>query len=65
MALGAMVGLLNSLLVLRFRLTPFIATLGVNFFIRGLVVILSDAKSVPLPFMEENRFSLNNVNNVI
>jgi ribose/xylose/arabinose/galactoside ABC-type transport system permease subunit len=53
---GAMVGLLNSFLVLRFRLTPFIATLGVQFFIRGLVVILSEAKGIPAPFIEGTSF---------
>jgi ribose/xylose/arabinose/galactoside ABC-type transport system permease subunit len=53
---GALVGVLNSFLVLRFRLTPFIATLGVQFLIRGLVVILSDAKSVPVPYIEGTSF---------
>ena len=53
---GILVGLLNSLLVLRFRLTPFIATLGVQFFLRGLVVILSNAKGIPLPFFEGTAF---------
>lgn len=55
-AVGAAVGLLNGFLVLRFRLTPFIATLGVQFFIRGLIVILSDAKSIPVPFIAESSF---------
>ncbi len=50
-----LVGLFNSFLVLRFRLTPFIATLGVQFFMRGLIVILSDAKSIPLPFIGHTR----------
>ncbi len=53
---GVIVGLLNSLLVLRFRLTPFIATLGMQFFIRGLVVILSQAKGIPVPFVENTSF---------
>jgi ribose/xylose/arabinose/galactoside ABC-type transport system permease subunit len=53
---GVLVGLLNSLLVLRFRLTPFIATLGMQFFIRGLVVILSQAKGIPAPFIEGTTF---------
>jgi ribose/xylose/arabinose/galactoside ABC-type transport system permease subunit len=53
---GVSVGILNSFLVLRFRLTPFIATLGVQFFIRGLVVILSDAKGIPVPFIENTSF---------
>lgn len=53
---GFTVGILNSFLVLRFRLTPFIATLGVQFFVRGLVVILSDAKGIPVPFIENTLF---------
>ncbi|NJM40156.1 MAG: ABC transporter permease [Anaerolineae bacterium] len=53
---GVFVGLFNSLLVLRFRLTPFIATLGVQFFMRGLLVILSDAKSMPVPYIEKLGF---------
>ena len=56
MLLGALVGLFNSLLVLRYRLTPFIATLGVNFLIRGLINIVSDTKSIPIPWMEELTF---------
>jgi simple sugar transport system permease protein len=53
---GITVGLLNSILVLRFRLTPFIATLGMQFFLRGTLVILSDAKSVPVPYIESLSF---------
>jgi simple sugar transport system permease protein len=53
---GIVVGLLNSLLVLRFRLTPFIATLGMQFFLRGTLVILSDAKSIPVPYLESLGF---------
>ena len=56
MACGALVGLFNGVLVLRYRLTPFIATLGVNFFIRGLILIISDTKSIPIPWMEELTF---------
>jgi ribose/xylose/arabinose/galactoside ABC-type transport system permease subunit len=56
LAVGVTVGLLNSLLVLRFRLTPFIATLGIQFFLRGSLVILSDAKSVPVPYLETLSF---------
>lgn len=54
--LGIGVGLLNSLLVLYFRLTPLIATLGVLFLIRGLVNILSDGKSIPLAFIQDTGF---------
>jgi simple sugar transport system permease protein len=56
MVCGALVGLFNSLLVLRYRLTPFIATLGVNFFVRGLINIVSDTKSIPIPWIEELGF---------
>ena len=56
MVCGALVGLFNSMLVLRYRLTPFIATLGVNFFIRGLINIVSDTKSIPIPWMEDLTF---------
>jgi simple sugar transport system permease protein len=55
-AVGIIVGLMNSVLVLRFRLTPFIATLGMQFFLRGSLVILSDAKSIPIPFMDQLGF---------
>jgi simple sugar transport system permease protein len=56
MAVGALVGAMNSVLVLHYRLTPFIATLGVNFFMRGLINIISDTKSIPIPWMEQLGF---------
>lgn len=56
MVCGALVGLLNSVLVLRYQLTSFIATLGVNFFVRGLILIISDTKSIAIPWMEDLGF---------
>lgn len=54
--LGIGVGALNSVLVLYFRLTPLIATLGMLFLVRGLVNILSDGKSIPLAFIQDTSF---------
>lgn len=54
--LGIGVGVLNSVLVLYFRLTPLIATLGMLFLVRGLVNILSDGKSIPLAFIQDTSF---------
>jgi len=54
--LGALVGLINSLLILRFRLQSLIATLGMLFFIRGTVNILADGKSIPVPYVHETFF---------
>jgi ribose transport system permease protein len=43
---GAVVGLLNGVLVFDFGITPFIATLGTVTIVRGLVMILSGARMV-------------------
>jgi ribose/xylose/arabinose/galactoside ABC-type transport system permease subunit len=39
--IGAIIGLANGLLVTRFRVTPFIATLGMNFIVYGAALIVS------------------------
>lgn len=54
--LGALVGLANSVLILRFRLQSLIATLGMLFFVRGLVNILANGKSIPVPQIQETLF---------
>lgn len=41
LAMGLGIGLINGLLVTRFRVTPFIATLGMNFVVFGAALILS------------------------
>jgi ribose transport system permease protein len=38
---GAFIGLLNGLLITRFRVTPFIATLGMNFIVFGAALLYS------------------------
>ncbi|MGH2689209.1 MAG: ABC transporter permease [Actinomycetota bacterium] len=49
-ALGTLLGLVNGLLVMRLKLPPFIATLGMLGIARGIVLRITDAKTVqPLP----------------
>lgn len=50
LVLGLLVGLINGLLVARFALPPFIATLGMLGIARGVVLLLTGAKTIaPLP----------------
>lgn len=44
---GALVGLANGLLVTRFRVAPFIATLGMLYVARGAAMLLSDGRTFP------------------
>jgi len=47
---GLVIGLINGLLVARFKLPPFIATLGMLGIARGVVLLLTGAKTIaPLP----------------
>jgi ribose transport system permease protein len=46
LAIGGALGLANGLLVTRFRLPPFIATLGMLGIARGVVLVITDAKTV-------------------
>src|ERR1700730_2684941 len=46
LAIGAALGLANGLLVTRFKLPPFIATLGMLGIARGVVLVITDAKTV-------------------
>ena len=45
-AVGVGVGAVNGLMVSRFRLNPFIATLATMVVGRGLVLLLTDARSI-------------------
>jgi ribose transport system permease protein len=45
-AIGVVVGLANGILIFDFGITPFIATLGTMTIVRGLVMIISDARMV-------------------
>ena len=43
---GLAVGAINALTAVRWKVTPFIATLGTMYAVRGFVLIISDAKTV-------------------
>ena len=45
-AVGTVLGILNGLLVTRFKLPPFIATLGMLGIARGVVLVITDAKTI-------------------
>ncbi len=46
---GAFLGFLNGLLVVRIGLSALVATLGMNFFLRGLINILVEGFSIAIP----------------
>jgi len=45
--LGVLVGLINALLITRFNVAPFIATLGTQFICRGAAMLRSSGKTFP------------------
>ena len=47
LAVGALVGLLNGILVTRFNVAPFIATLGTLYIARGAALLISDGATFP------------------
>lgn len=50
LASGALMGVVNWLLIVRLRITPFIATIGTMYLARGIATVVSNAYSVyPLP----------------
>lgn len=60
-AVGALVGLFNGLVVTRLKVSPFIATLGSMVIVRGLVLLLTDGRPIvgdeglPATFLELGR----------
>ncbi|WP_372593966.1 ABC transporter permease [Actinotalea sp.] len=47
LAVGALVGLLNGILITRFNVAPFIATLGTLYIARGAALLISDGSTFP------------------
>lgn len=45
---GTLVGLCNGLMIARVRINPFITTLGMMIFIRGLATIISGGNNIPI-----------------
>lgn len=54
--LGSIVGFLNGILVTKVQLSSLVSTLGMNFLIRGLIMILTDGIAIPLPFLRDTLF---------
>lgn len=52
LATGVAVGLVNAFFVVKVGINSFIATLGMLFVLRGLAIVISDAKPVPLADIE-------------
>jgi ribose transport system permease protein len=48
MALGSMVGMLNGFMISKMKLPPFIATLGSQMALRGLALVVTDARPIYL-----------------
>lgn len=47
LAVGALVGWVNGILITRFRVAPFIATLGMLYVARGAALLIADGKTFP------------------
>lgn len=47
LALGALIGVINGVLIARFRVAPFIATLGMLYIARGAALLLSNGATFP------------------
>src|SRR5579872_232243 len=53
---GGVAGLINGLLVAYFGLSSLIVTLGMNFFWRGFIQIITNGTGVPLAFLQPTSF---------
>jgi simple sugar transport system permease protein len=56
LAMGSAVGFVNGLLVTKLQLSSLVSTLGMNFLIRGLIMILTDGIAITLPFLRDMTF---------
>jgi simple sugar transport system permease protein len=54
--IGAFCGFLNGMLVTQVGLSSLVSTLGMNFLLRGLIMILSGGLAIPLSFLRETPF---------
>ena len=53
---GAFCGFLNGMLVTQVGLSSLVSTLGMNFLLRGLIMILSGGLAIPLTFLRGTPF---------
>jgi ribose/xylose/arabinose/galactoside ABC-type transport system permease subunit len=51
LATGALCGLLNGILVTQVGLSSLVSTLGMNFLLRGLIMIITGGLAIPLTFL--------------
>lgn len=56
-AAGALVGLINGLLVARLQLSSLVVTLGMNFLLRGLINIGTNGEGTSLLFLKDTTFA--------
>jgi simple sugar transport system permease protein len=54
---GALAGVVNGVLVTRLRLSSLVATLGMNFLVRGVILVATDGWQVPLPSVAGSTFA--------
>lgn len=54
---GTLMGFLNGLFIYEFKIAPFIATLGTQIIIRGIIKIISDSKTIVGIYPEFSAFS--------
>jgi len=52
---GLFCGLLNGLLITNLRLSSMVLTLGMNFFLRGLIMIATSGKGISLAFIKNTK----------
>jgi len=53
---GSFWGLINGLLVSSLEISSLILTLGMNFLIRGLILIITNGLGIPLAFLRDTKF---------
>ncbi|NPV53449.1 MAG: ABC transporter permease [Firmicutes bacterium] len=53
---GSSAGLLNGLLVTKIQLSSLVSTLGMNFLLRGLIMIGTQGLGIPLVFLKDSAF---------
>jgi len=54
---GILIGFLNGVLVTKVKLSALVVTLGMNFLLRGLIMIGTDGRGISLVFLNETFFS--------
>ncbi|MDR1176567.1 MAG: ABC transporter permease [Treponema sp.] len=53
---GLLIGLVNGLLITKLKLSSLVVTLGMNFLLRGLIMIGTSGHGIPLTFLNKSTF---------